>query len=272
MTAGKFVGAEQHDRISIDLPPCQRTLADAVLALGKPTILLLINGGSLDYGKELAASNAAIEAFYPGLEGSAVIANALFWEGPDANRFGRMPYTTYPASFADEAPMVEQDMSVAPGRTHKYFTGIPIVQFGAGLSYTTFKLSSTAPASITVPTDGTSTVNITIAVENTGTMAGDIVLLAYIIPQALPTQPGSKLIQKLWQFERLNDVAPGASAAATFAITAEAVSLTDLDTGDLISAPGKFALVVKDGTTQLTFELNVQGKQRVLEPFPKSNK
>ena len=189
-----------------------------MLALGKPTILLLINGGSVDYGKELAASNAAIEAFYPGLEGASVIANTLFGKGPNSNRFGRMPYTTYPASFAKEAPMVEQDMSVAPGRTHKYYTGSAVVEFGAGLSYTTFALSSNVPAvkpAIAIRTDGTVSFNLTIVAKNTGGIAGDVVLMAYIVPKSLPTQPGSKLLQKLWQFERLSDVAPGTSVSNT---------------------------------------------------------
>jgi len=269
VTAGAYVGAEAHDRISIDLPPSQRKLADAILAVGKPTILLLINGGSVDYGKELSASTAAIEAFYPGLEGAAVIANTLFGKGPNANRFGRMPYTTYPASFALDAPMLEQDMTVAPGRTHKYYTGSPVVEFGAGLSYTTFELSVDVPASITIRTDGSLMRNMTITAKNTGHLTGDVVLLAYIIPKALPTQPGSKLLQKLWQFERLSDVASGKSASVTFAITPEAVSLTDLTTGDLVSAPGQFGLVIKDGTTQLEVQLTVEGKQQILEAFPK---
>jgi hypothetical protein len=92
VAAGAYVGAEAHDRMLIGLAPPQRKLAAAVFAVGKPTVLVLLNGGSIDVGPELAASGAAIEAFYPGLEGAGVIANALFAVGPDANRFGRMPY------------------------------------------------------------------------------------------------------------------------------------------------------------------------------------
>ena len=73
-----------------------------------------------------------------------MIANSLFGVGPDANRFGRMPYTTYAASFADAASMLEQDMTAAPGRTHKYYTGTPVVPFGAGMSYTEFTLTLSA--------------------------------------------------------------------------------------------------------------------------------
>ena len=58
----------------------------------------------------------------PGLEGAGIIANTLFGKGEDANRFGRMPYTTYPASFVYETPMMEHDLSAPPGRTHKYLS------------------------------------------------------------------------------------------------------------------------------------------------------
>jgi hypothetical protein len=69
--AGQYIGAEQHDRILIDLPPVQRAFAAAVRAAvgpSKPVLLLLLNGGSVDIGPELAWSTAAIEAFYPGEE------------------------------------------------------------------------------------------------------------------------------------------------------------------------------------------------------------
>jgi hypothetical protein len=178
--------------------------------------------------------------------------------------------------------MMEHDMSVAPGRTHKYFTGTPVVEFGAGLSYTTFTLAishtdagavangeSSGGSIVTIPTDGSSAVNVTVAVTNTGSMDGDIVLLVYLIPIHLPTQLGSKLLQKLWQFQRIADVAVGATASAQFTVDAEAISLTDLATGDLVSAPGTYKLVVKDGTSIVTLDLEVCGDQTLLEPFPK---
>lgn len=132
--AGDYIGAEAHDRVLIDLPPVQRALAARIFALGKPTVLVVLNGGSVDIGPELAASKGALEAFYPGLQGAAVIANALFAIGPHANRFGRMPYTMYEAAFVNQTSMMEHELSAPPGRTHKYYTGTPVVPFGFGLS------------------------------------------------------------------------------------------------------------------------------------------
>ena len=60
--AGKYVGAEAHDKILIDLPPVQRDLAKSILSLGKTVVLVVLNGGSIDIGPELIASDAAIDA------------------------------------------------------------------------------------------------------------------------------------------------------------------------------------------------------------------
>merc|ERR1711971_537474 len=116
-------------------------------------------------------ADAAIEAFYPGQSGSAVIANAIFGNGPDANRFGRMPYTTYPASFVNETSMMEHDMSKAPGRTHQYYRGKPVVPFGHGLSFSVFKIEHQGPEKITISTGASTAVNITLTVTNAGQRA-----------------------------------------------------------------------------------------------------
>ena len=87
----KYVGAEAHDKILIDLPPVQRDFAKSILALGKPVVLVVLNGGSVDIGPELQGADAAIEAFYPGLVGAGVIANSIFGHGEHFNRWGRMP-------------------------------------------------------------------------------------------------------------------------------------------------------------------------------------
>ena len=86
-----YVGAEAHDKVLIDLPPVQRAFAKEILALGKKTVLLVLNGGSVDIGPELEGADAAIEAFFPGLVGAGVIANSIFGQGAHFNRFGRMP-------------------------------------------------------------------------------------------------------------------------------------------------------------------------------------
>jgi len=274
--AGAYIGAEAHDRILIDLPPVQRAFAAKIFALKKPTILLILNGGSVDIGPELAAADGALDAFYPGVRGSGVIANALFGAGPDHNKFGRLPYTMYKAGFVNESSMMEHDLSAAPGRTHKYYTGKPVVPFGFGLSYSSFSLSSTSSSAgrITIATDSSKDTSVTVAVTNGGPVAGDCVVLAYLVPQAMPTQKSSKLLQLLFDFGRVSDVPVGATRKLTFSVSADALKLADLASGDLVSAPGTYELRFDGGSGSgagvVSLLLTISGPQVVIEPFPKA--
>jgi hypothetical protein len=299
VTAGQYIGAEAHDRILIDLPPVQRAFAAAVrAAIGptKPVVLLLLNGGSVDMGQELAWSTSAIEAFYPGTDGAGVIANSIFGEGRDFNRFGRMPYTTYPASFVAETPMVEHDMSVAPGRTHQFYTGEAVLPFGWGLSFSNFEFAidassssatgtstaststaSTSTASATTPvtirTDGSADTTVKLVVTNHGPFVGDAIMLAFLVPVSLPTQPESKLIQRLFDFSRVADLAVGASATIEVKLGAEVLSLYDVATGDIVSVPGQYEVWLRKGGDggDVKVKLVVEGTQRVIERFPNAD-
>lgn len=101
---------------------------------------------------------------------------------------------------------------------------------------------------------------------------GDTVVTAYLVPLSLPTQVGSKLKQKLFDFARGSDVAVGATVELEFVVSAEALALYDLTTGDLVSAPGEYELVFDsgDGVKAATLGLTVTGTQAVVEPFPKA--
>ena len=110
---------QAHDRTVIDLPEIQHKLFAAIIDLGKPTILFLMNGGALAIDAKASYSGSAplaiIEAFYPGPRGGEALAQGLFGE---MNRWGRMPYTIYPKTFVDETPMDEHDLRVPPGRIY----------------------------------------------------------------------------------------------------------------------------------------------------------
>ena len=96
------------------------------------------------------------------------------------------------------------------------------------------------------------------------------------VPVSLPTQPGSRLLQALFGFERLPDVKVGATQTATFSISADTLKIADLATGDLVSAPGTYTLRFDAGSggakgTRAEVALAVGGPQVVIEPFPKKD-
>ena len=121
------------DRTSINLPVPQQKLLEHVHAIGKPTVLVLINGSALAVTWADEKLPAILEAWYPGEEGGTAIAEAL---AGDFSPAGRLPVTFYKS--VDELPAFE-DYSMAK-RTYRYFDGEPLYPFGFGLSYTTFHL------------------------------------------------------------------------------------------------------------------------------------
>ena len=84
-----------------------------------------------------------------------------------ANRWGKLPVTMYPAAYTSQVSMYNFDMSLAPGRTYRYYTGMVLFPFGYGLSYTTFAMGCD-------PTPTGDTYQCTL--RNTGNMDGDEVV------------------------------------------------------------------------------------------------
>ena len=143
-----------------------------VLALGKPTLLILSNGGGVAIDNLMDGPRAIVESFNPAQQTPA-LASLLFG---DANRWGHLPVTIYPHAYTSAKAMTDYDMSSGPGRTYKYFPSEatklrPLFPFGFGLSYTSFSLSCQ------IKHAGTYTA--TCQVKNTGDRDGDAVVLVY---------------------------------------------------------------------------------------------
>ncbi len=163
------------DRTNLDLPAPQRTLLQKIEALGKPTVLVLMNGGALSVDWADRHVPAIIEAWYPGEQGGAAVAALL---AGDFSPAGRLPVTFYQS--VDQLPPFG-DYSMA-NRTYRYFHGEPLYPFGYGLSYTTFKYGD--PRVIRAGAGASEEVDVSVDVANTGAMAGDEVVQLYL------THPG----------------------------------------------------------------------------------
>ncbi len=159
------------DRTRIDLPAVQEQLLERITALGKPTVLVLLNGSALAVNWAQEHVPAILEAWYPGQAGGTAIADALFG---DYNPGGRLPVTFY-RDTTDLPPFEDYRMA---GRTYRFFTGKPLYPFGHGLSYTTFAYKNLRTSTETLTRTGRLTVQVD--VTNTGTRAGDEVVQLYV--------------------------------------------------------------------------------------------
>ena len=122
------------DRTDIDLPAVQKQLLESLAETGKPLVVVLLNGSALAVNWAQQHAAAILEAWYPGEEGGAAIAETL--SGVN-NPSGRLPVTFYAST--DQLPAFD-DYSMN-GRTYRYLYTKPLYGFGFGLSYSKFAYS-----------------------------------------------------------------------------------------------------------------------------------
>jgi beta-glucosidase len=217
------------DRVSLDLPRAQQDLMQAIVALGKPTVLVLLNGSALAVNWAHDHVPAIVEAWYPGQAGGAALADVLFG---DYNPAGRLPVTFY-KSAEQLPPFTDYAMK---GRTYRFFNGQPLYAFGYGLSYTTFSyrdltLLPEAPTGETVP--------VSVEVRNSGTRAGDEVVQLYIARRG---RAGAEPIRSLAGFRRIS-LHAGESTKVEFQLSPRQFSYIDTE-GRRLTAPGSFDIFV----------------------------
>jgi beta-glucosidase len=196
------------DRVDLGIPRTQEDLMEAVAAVGKPTVLVLLNGSAVSINWAAAHIPAIVEAWYPGQAGGAALADVLFG---DTNPAGRLPVTFY-KSAADLPPFDDYSMK---NRTYRFFTGDPLFPFGFGLSYTTFRYRN-------LKRNGD---NVTVEIENTGAIAGEEVAELY-------AKSGS--VRSLAGFER---VALRPKERKTVQFTLPRAKITEISVGGRQSGP-----------------------------------
>jgi len=232
------------DRTAICLPAPQEELLKQLHALGKPVVLVLLNGSALATGWAAANIPAIVEAWYPGEAGGDAIADVLFG---DYNPAGRLPITFY-ASIDDLPPFDDYRMD---GRTYRYFHGAPLFPFGHGLSYTTFHFSNLRLDRATAAAGDV--VNVSADITNTGDRPGDEVVQLYV-RQASATD---RLVKEVKGFKRLN-LSPGECRTVTFTLSVNQLAGYD---DELLAAvrPGAVEVMVGNSSANLplrgTFEI-----------------
>jgi beta-glucosidase len=220
------------DRTRIDLPAPQEKLLERVHAVGKPTVLLLMNGSPLAVNWADEHLSAIVEAWYPGEEGGTAFAQAL---AGDFSPAGRLPVTFYKST--DQLPAFE-DYAMAK-RTYRYFGGEPLYPFGYGLSYTSFCYDH--PRVDAAGLSANHSVTISVDVTNTGAMAGDEVVQLYLTHPGIAGAPR----RALKGFQRLH-LDRGERKTVTFALRDRELGLVD-DAGRHRILAGKVELWIGGG-------------------------
>ena len=170
------VGGDKPDLL---LPASQQRLMDAVLAEGKPTVLLLMGGSAMDVSEAAERANAVFLAWYPGARGGKAVAELLFGL---ASPSGKLPVTFYKNTALAEMPEFT-DYSMR-NRTYKYYTGMPLYPFGYGLSYADVALCN-------LSADRTAA---RVTVENRSDFAAEQVVELYCRDEGSPDAPTNPIL------------------------------------------------------------------------------
>jgi beta-glucosidase len=243
--------ADNHlgDRSSLGLVGDQDRLAKQIFDLGKPTIVVLLNGRPLSVVDVAQRANALVEGWYLGQEGGTAMADTLFG---DSNPGGKLPLTI--ARDVGQLPVFYNHKPSAR-RGYLFDTTEPLFPFGYGLSYTTFEIGAPRLSSSTINTE--QSVDVAVDVRNTGSRAGDEVVQLYIHDQVSSvTRP----VKELKGFQRVT-LAPGETKTVTFKITPESLSMWDANMKRLVE-PGVFDVMVGGNSVDLkSVELRVASSQ-----------
>jgi beta-glucosidase len=234
------ISGEGFDRSNLDLPGNQQQLLEAVVATGKPVVLVLQNGRPLTIGWAKDHVPAILEAWYPGEFGGQAIAETLFG---DNNPGGRLTIT-FPRSVG-QLPVFYNSY---PSRSHKYVDddGKPLFPFGFGLSYTTFSYDK---LEVQAPSPGShARVQVSVNVTNTGGKEGDEVAQLYVRQDVSSVStPG----RSLKDFSRIH-LKPGETKAVIFQLPQMQLALWNAN-GKWVVEPGTYTFWV-GGSSEASLE------------------
>jgi len=240
---------ENSSRSDLGLPGRQMELFDAVVATGKPVIVVLINGRPLAVPRVQEQAAAILEAWDPGVQGGNGVADVLFG---DVDPAGRLT-ATFPRSVG-QVPIHYNHFNTGRPALGKYVDGpsSPLYPFGFGLAYTTFEYGKVELSAPVMKLDGTLTAKVNL--KNTGSRAGTEVVQLYL--RDVAASAGPRPVRELKGFQKVL-LQPGESRDVTFTLSGKELGYYDTK-GNWLVEPGKFQVwLAKDSASgePVDFEL-----------------
>ncbi|MEJ6950130.1 glycoside hydrolase family 3 C-terminal domain-containing protein [Natronospora cellulosivora (SeqCode)] len=262
---GEFANSDGGgDKINLQFPGMQLELLKVISQLGKPVVLVLLNGSPLDLNWPHENVPAILEAWYPGEEGGTAVADILFG---NYNPGGRLPLT-FVKSMDQLPPFRDYNMD---NRTYRFMKEKPLYPFGYGLSYTDFKYSDLEITDNEISSESDKDIKVSVTIENVGDRNGDEVVQLYIKDIEATTRVAN---MDLRGFKRIN-LDAGEKTKVEFVLKLRDLALID-DDGKCYLEPGVFKIFVggqqADARSEeltakkvLSLELEVKGNKQEME-------
>ncbi len=260
-------GKEEVDRPTIQFPPQQRALAQAVYAKNPRTVLVL----QANYPYAIDWEQENLPAILLTATGSqdlgTAVANAMYGRCAPA---GRLNMTWYPH---DALPPDMDDYDIRKTRrTYRYYDGKPLYPFGHGLTYGEFVYETLSVQVISAGQDeremvqaSSTNLQLHLSITNCGTCTSDEVVQIYVRgPQSRIKKP----IRRLIAFRREHDVRPGESREVSFSVPRTDLRIYDVARADFIIEEGMYQIEAgaSSGDIRLQKEIFLPGDRVVSRP------
>ena len=248
---------ETRESVDLRLPGVQEDLARAVLATGKPVVVVLVNGRPFAIPWLAEHANAVLEAWLPGEEGGSALAEILFG---DANPGGKLPIT-FPRHVGQLPIFYNHKPSGMKSNWYVDYVSekvTPLFAFGHGLSYTTFEYSQLEIGNKQV--EQGESIDITFKVKNAGSTAGDEVVQLYT-RQVYATVP--RPVKELKGYMRIS-LQPGEQKSITFHLPVDQLAFYDNNL-DLVLEPGQVQVMLGSSSEDIRLrgEIEIMGATKL---------
>jgi len=249
-----FQDCEGGDRLEYGLPFGQDELIEALLGVNKNLVLVLLSGNAVEM-PWVSRVPAIVQGWYLGSMGGKSLADVL---SGAVNPSGKLPFS-FPARLTDCGAHAFDELSY-PGdsikqeykedilvgyRWHDTKKIPALFPFGHGLSYTTFTYGKPVASAKTMAADGTLTV--TVAVKNTGSVAGKEIVQLYVGDDKCSVL---RPVKELKHFAKVA-LAPGEEKNVTFTLTPDDLKFYDEASAAWKYEPGKFKAYVCASSTDV---------------------
>lgn len=241
-----FQSGEGRSQTDIKLKGVQQELLDAVVAVNKNIVLVLMNGRPLDLSRPSEQVPALLETWFLGSEAGNAIADVLFG---DYNPSGKLP-VSFPRNVGQEPLYYNQKNTGRPSSNMVTYSGYQdesrdaLYPFGFGLSYTNFSYGD--PEVSNAKFSGEGSIAVSVVLKNTGEVTGKETVQLYIRDLvASRTRP----VKELRNFKQI-ELAPGESGKVTFTINSKTLEFFTSN-AKWEAEPGEFEIMIGSNSVDL---------------------
>lgn len=236
------MSGEAASRTDLSIPESQKKMIRALVATGKPVVLVLMSGRPLTIPKELALPVSILQVWHPGVEGGNAIADVVFG---DYNPSGKLT-ATWPVNVG-QIPIYHSMKNTGRPATSDVFQkfqsnyldapNTPLLPFGFGLSYTQFEYSDLGVDKNEI--EQGEAVNITVTLKNTGNFDGEEVVQLYLRDVVRSSTPP---MRELKGFKKVF-LKKGETKTLSLTLAPEDLKFYNGQL-DFVSEPGEFELYI----------------------------